>query len=328
VTRKLSIIVPVYNEGPAVATACDAIRQMCETRLADWDPEIIFVDDGSRDDSFAHIKKLCREHSNVKGIRFAVNAGSHMAIRAGLEHATGDAACFLACDLQDPPEVVPSLVAELDNDADVVWAVRSRRQDAWKTRVFSHIYQRVARMLVSKNIPLGGSSMILMGAAPLKMLARLKERNVALEGILATAGFRHAYVSYQRQARRTGKSKWTLAKKINLFADSILSLSYKPIRLISLLGFLMAAAGVGLALSAVAARLSGWLTSGMGLVLFASALLVGQGCTIFGLGIVGEYVWRALDESRDRPKYIVDEMVQIAGDAVEDYPRIFARRAA
>lgn len=313
--RRLSIIVPVYNEGPAVEAAYDAIKRMGESRLDDWELEIIFVDDGSQDDSFAIVEELCHRDAEVKGLRFVANCGAHMAIRAGLEHASGDAACFLACDLQDPPEIIPAMLEALVSPVQVVWAVRNSRQDPWASRLSSSVYRQMARLLVSRNIPPTGSSMVLVGPGPLKMLKRCEERNVALEGIFANMGFPHAYVPYDRHARRVGTSKWTIAKKIKLFIDSILSFSYVPIRTMSAVGMAMATAGFLYAAFVVLGRLGGWIATGSGFAALMTVLLVGQGCTMMMLGVLGEYVWRTYDEVRGRPRYVVDEFVNLNRDA-------------
>lgn len=308
VAGKLSVIVPVYNEGDAVWTAYRRIEETLNAKMPQWDFEIIFVDDGSRDDSFAQLRELCSQHSHAVALRFAANCGSHMAIRAGFEHATGDAACFLACDLQDPPEVIPAMIARLIDPVQIVWAVRNTRQDPWSARFFSAIYHRLARLLVSKNIPPAGSSMVLIGSGPLKMMSRYKERNVALEGLFANMGFPHAYVPCERQPRLVGQSKWTLGKKIKLFIDSILSFSYVPIRVMSLLGLLLAVSGFAYALVVVIGRLTGWVAAGAGFAALMTVLLVGQGCILLMLGVLGEYLWRTFDEVRGRPRYIIEEI--------------------
>lgn len=305
---KLSIIVPAFNEGKLVEVARRAIVEMLSSELPTLQYEIIFVDDGSRDDTFFELSELAAEFPYVRVIKFVHNCGSHMAIRAGLEHAQGDIACFLACDLQDPPSVIPELLASLVEPTQIVWAVRNTRQDNLFSRLFSKVFFALARLLVSKDIPPSGASMFLLGSKALEAMRLYKERNLTLEGLFATMGFQQAYVKYERQARQLGKSKWTLAKRLNLFADFFVGYSYAVIRLMSYMGILTASLGLIYAFVVILNRIffstpvAGWTS------LMVVMLLVG-GIQMIMTGIIGEYLWRTLDESRNRPRYIIDTML-------------------
>src|SRR5215831_16812393 len=145
---RISVVVPVYNESKCVWTAHDSIVNVFKSQLAHVEFEIIFVDDGSQDDSFMQLRSLCSQHSYVRAIKFVNNCGSHMAIRAGLEHARGEVACFLACDLQDPPELIPIALNSLVAPVEIVWAVRSSRQDSLLSRLSAAVFYGLARLLV------------------------------------------------------------------------------------------------------------------------------------------------------------------------------------
>lgn len=305
---KISVVVPIYNEGESVQTSHDAIVDVLRARLPELDYEIIYVDDGSQDDSFAQVAKLCARYNYVRGLKFANNCGSHMAIRAGFDYARGDIACFLACDLQEPPELIVRALEVLKAPVQVVWAVRNSREDSLSERLFANVFYKLARLIVTKNIPPAGASMFVLGADALKAMRSYKERNLTLEGAFATMGFKQAHILYERKARKVGKSKWTLAKKLKLFADFFVGYSYVPIRLMSYLGMVTAALGFIYTAVVVVNRLffslpiEGWSS------LMVVVLVMG-GIQMIMLGIIGEYVWRSLDESRSRPRYIIEEML-------------------
>jgi dolichol-phosphate mannosyltransferase len=305
---KISVIIPVYNEGESVRIAHVRIAQVFASELPQHDYEIIFVDDGSADDSFFHLSALAAAHDHVRVIKFAQNAGSHMAIRAGLEHATGDAAVFLACDLQDPPEMIPKMLDALQPPVRIVWAVRDTRHDTFSSKLASRVFFTLARMLVSRNLPPSGASMFLLGPDALRAIPLHRERNLTLEGLFATMGLAQAHVQYDRRDRKFGKSKWTLGKKLKLFADFFVGYSYAPIRLMSYVGMSVAALGFIYVIVLLVNKLQlgtpveGWTS------LMVVVLIVG-GVQMTMLGIIGEYVWRGLDETRRRPRYIVEQFL-------------------
>ena len=316
-TQKLSIIVPVYNEGATVWTAFDAIEKVCRSQLPGWDFEIVFVDDGSRDDSFLQLEQLCEKHDKAKAIRLVGNCGSHLAIRAGLEYADGDAACFIPCDLQEPPEIIPALLQELTESTPVVLAVRKSRQDPWISRLQSRVFFVLARLLIGKNVPPTGIGTFMLGSPALKAMRLYKERNLTLGGLVTNMGFRCVHVPYDRQLRQTGGSKWTLAKRLELFTNYFVAYSYAPIRLMSLLGISMALIGFAWTIVVVVNWLffssppPGWTS------LFV-AVLVLSGIQMAMTGVIGEYLWRTLDEVRARPKYIIDRVVNEKDNSPEN----------
>lgn len=306
----ISVVIPVFNEGEGVKNAYFAIRDVMRAELPDEKYEIIFVDDGSHDDSFEYIAALCAEDKNIRGIKLSTNCGAHTAIRAGLEHARGDVACFLACDLQDPPHLIPKMLDRLEGRVQIVAAARNRRKDPWLSRLFSMAFQNLARTMVSRNLPPGGASMFMLGPKALKAIKKFGERNLSLEGLFVTMGFAQATVNYDRQVRRQGTSKWTLTKRLKLFADFFVAYSYTPIRLMSYLGMGVAFIGFLYALVLIINKLifavpvAGWTT------LMVVVLVIG-GIQMVMIGIIGEYLWRTLDEARGRPRYIIEEFLNI-----------------
>lgn len=301
---KISVIVPAYNESEGVRSAYEAIKNVMEGQLPEHDWELLFVDDGSTDDSFTHIRALSEEDAHVRGLRFSSNRGSHMAIRAGFDHATGDVACFIACDLQDPPELIPGMLQKLDGEIEIVAAARNKRDDPLLTRFFAASFYALARALVSRDLPPGGASMFLLGPKALKSVGEYREHNLTLEGMFLATGYKQGIVRYDRRSRTYGESKWTYRKRLKLFADFFVAYSYAPIRMVSIVGALTALIGVlyGAAALLNSGPVEGW-------TIATTAVLLVGGTQMIMLGIVGEYVWRALDEARGRPNYIIYESV-------------------
>jgi polyisoprenyl-phosphate glycosyltransferase len=305
---KISIIIPCYFEAGIIQTAYNRIRAELLSHLENY--ELIFVDDGSDDSTFREITEVAYDDKNVKAIKLSTNVGSHMAIRAGLEYATGDCACFIACDMQDPPELIPKMASLLSDDTNIIWAVRNTRKDSRVGVFLSNLFYRLARIIVTKNIPPSGASMFMISEKVIKTLERYDERNLTLEGLFATMGYRSEHIYYDRQERISGKSKWTRAKKIKLFIDFFVAYSNKPIRFVSLVGITFSMVGFLWTIYVVFRTLfigdivSGWPA-------LACILLIGFGITNISLGIIAEYLWRTLDEVRKRPRYIVEDTINI-----------------
>lgn len=308
---RISVVVPVFNEGSAVSRAQEAIAGVLCSEIPDAEFEIIFVDDGSRDDSFHHLALLAAKHPYVRVIKLAWNCGSHMAIRVGLEYAQGDCACFVPCDLQDPPDLIPRMVASLVEPAKIVWAVRSSREDSFISRILSRIFFFLGRLLVSKNLAPTGASMFLIGPDVLKSIKLYCEKNLTLDGLFATMDVQQAYVPYARQPRQEGTTKWTLGKRLKLFADFFVGYSYAPIRFMSYLGMMLSFLGFVYACLVLVNRLffsapiQGWTS------LMMVVLIIG-GFQMTMTGVIGEYLWRVLDEVRQRPRYAIETMLNEA----------------
>ncbi len=271
--------------------------------------EIILVDDHSTDGSGELAIQWAKEDSRVRYLRLARNSGSHAAFSAGLGQCRGDCAILMAADLQDPPELIPDLVAKWREGYDVVWAVRARREgERWTTRLCAAIYYWLMRRLALPDMPPKGADFFLVDRKVIDAYNRIQEKHTSLLAMIRWMGFRQTSIEYVKQARHGGKSKWTFGKKLKLFIDSIVSFSYLPIRLMSLLGFLMALCGFLYAGVVVISRLAGTVLAGTGFAALMTVLLVGQGMILMMLGVLGEYLWRTYDEARGRPRYIIEEV--------------------
>lgn len=300
---RLSAILPCFNEADNLGPVYARLASMAGQTGGDW--EFIFVDDHSSDDTPRALERLAQSDARVKSIRFARNFGSHAAIAAGLATARGDAAVILAADGQDPPEDVPRMLEKWRAGYRVVWAVRAAREDAPWVKAASRMYWSLMRRIALPNSPPAGADMLLVDRRAIDVVNRVHERNTSILGVILWTGFEQAFVEYTKQARLSGTTKWTLAKKVKLALDSVVSFSYVPIRWMSTLGFVTALLGflylVVVLVRAIAIRElpQGW-SSLMAVVLLTS------GIQMMMLGMLGEYLWRTLDEARSRPRYVVD----------------------
>ena len=306
---RLSIITAFYNEAMNLPRFRERIQLLAH--VPDIEIEIILVDDHSVDASRQIALDWMHDDPRVSYVRLSRNCGSHAAFSAGMKHCTGDCAVLLAADLQDPPEVIPELLEKWRDGFDVVWAARSDREgERWSTKLFANVYYRIMRSLALPEMPPGGADFLLMDRKVVTSYNSIPEKNTSFLAMILWMGFRQTSIEYVKQARFSGRSKWTLARKVKLFIDSIVSFSYLPIRAMSLLGMLMAAAGALYAIVVIVGRLMGWVASGTGFAALMTVLLVGQGSVLLMLGILGEYLWRTFDEARGRPRYIIEECVE------------------
>jgi len=306
--RLLSIVTPAYNESANLPMLAERLTAALAGGAWEW----IVVDDHSSDDSFAVLSALAARDPRIKGVRFARNFGSHVAIACGVEQAAGDAVVVLAADLQDPPEVIPQLLDAWSDGAQIVWAVRGRREGQQAVRLgFARLYYWIMRRVVGlSEIPETGADFFLIDRRVADALNRFDESHASLLALLGWMGFRQTSITYDKQARVHGRSGWTLEKKLKLVADSVTAFTYLPIRAMSYVGFLTAMLGflyaVWVVVNAVAGRPNeGWSS------LMVVVLVVG-GIQMLMMGVLGEYLWRALDEARRRPRFIIEAAVPAA----------------
>lgn len=264
------------------------------------------MDDGSTDDSYEVLCRVHRSDARFKCLRLARNFGSHLAITAGLQHARGDVAIITTADLEEPPELIPDLLSKWREGCHIVWGIREERTDRRPNRMAATLYHRLFRRLAMPAYggeEIGGG-FVLLDCKVIDVVNRFGERNRNLIGLLLWSGFRQGRVHYRPEKRQTGHSRWTLSKKVNLALDSFVGFSSRPLRLALGVGVTLFLVGlVGLLAVIGAGLLTGEGTS-TGWLLLVIGLLV-SGIQLGATGLLGEYVWRALDEARARPLYVV-----------------------
>lgn len=308
--RKLSVVVAAFNEEGNLPLLYERVRALDWAAL-NLEPEFVFVDDHSRDATPEILAKLAAADSRVKVLRFSKNFGSHKAFTAGLENCTGDAAVILAADLQDPPETIPDLVAKWRSGANVVWAVRERREgESLATQGLARIYYWLMRRFSDVPPPVRGADFLLVDRRVLDELRAAPEKHTSLLSLIQWMGFDQQQVAYTKAARHSGRSNWTLSKKVKLAVDSFVSFSYAPVRLASGCGLLFAFSGF-LYAAVTATRALVWGSPVQGWTSLMCVLLIVSGVQLVMLGIVGEYLWRTFDETRGRPRYIIEKRINL-----------------
>ena len=300
----ISITIPSYNEEENLPVLYERLKHVAEALEHTF--EFIFVDDGSSDGSFQFLEDLARKDSRVKVIKFSRNFGSHAACLAGLAKATGDACTFLSADLQDPPEMIATLISEWAKGYEVVFGIREWGKES--SRLFQKIYYKAVRRFALRNMPETGTDVFLIDRKVVDTVVSIREKNTSIFGLILWSGFKQTIVQYRKGMRQKGISKWTLGKKIKLFIDTFVSFSYIPLRLISVVGIMLAFMGFLYAFFIVFNRLffsvpvEGWAS-------LMVVLLVVSGTQLVFLGVLGEYLWRNFDETRKRPAFIIDRMI-------------------
>lgn len=304
---KLSIVIPVYYNADTLELLYQDMREKILGKLGDY--EIVFVDDGSGDDSWQVMNSLRSRYPHIRLVRLSRNFGEHAALLAGLSVCTGDCAVTKQADLQEDSGIILEMYESWKRGNKVVLAVRKERKENPIKVFFANLYYALIRKIVNKNMPVGGCDCYLIDRKVIEVLQRLDEKNSSLTLQVLWAGFRTDMIYFVRQDREIGKSRWTLAKKVKLVMDSVMSFSYFPLRFMSGLGIFFNILAVILLVIVLIEKfikntpIVGW-TSLMCVVLCASGIIM------LMLGILGEYIWRALDAARSRPPYIIDELLE------------------
>lgn len=302
---KLSIIIPVYyNEDNLIPLYDDIKKKVID--VIDYEYEIVMVNDGSKDQSYQIMQQLAKKDKNIKIISLSRNFGSHAAILCGLERCTGDCAVIKAADLQEPTELILEMVESWRKGNNVVLAVRDDRQERKSQTLFANLYYWLTRKVALPNMPKGGFDVYLVDKKVIKVLLTLDERNSALTGQILWSGFKTATVSYTRLAREIGTSRWTLKKKIRLVSDTLFSFSTIPITAVTFIGTISFLGSIAWALVVFICKLCNVISVEGWTMLFIFNLF-SFGVIMLTLGILGEYLWRAFDASRNRPPYIVED---------------------
>jgi polyisoprenyl-phosphate glycosyltransferase len=303
--KMLSIVIPFKNE---IETLPELFRRLHDALASapNMDFEIVLVDDASDDGSDRHAIEFVENTPNAVYLRLVQNKGSHVAATVGLNHCSGECAIIMAADLQDPPSLIPRMLEEWRCGSPVVWAERSARPgESVVTRTSSALYYRLIHVLGVPNVSSSGADVLLLDRAVINAFNQLDERNSSILALVAWLGFPQTVIQYEKSARSRGQSKWTFWMKIKLVIDTVVAFSYVPIRLISALGLMVSAFGFLYAAHIIYNAFQGNPTEGWSSIMVV--VLVIGGLQLLILGMLGEYVWRALDEARSRPRYVIQK---------------------
>lgn len=302
----ISIIAPVYNEEPVLAELYKRVSGVMDEAGESW--ELLLVDDGSRDRSAQIIGELHEQDNRVKGISFSRNFGFQEAVTAGMDFASGDAVILTDADLQDPPEVMPEMIAKWREGYDVVYGVRTEREgETWFKLITAKMFYRIIHRITSVNIPLDTGDFRLMDRRVVDAIGQMRERNRFLRGMVPWVGYKQTGVYFKREPRFAGEAKYSSFRRMFRFAmDAITSFSYVPLQLATYLGFAIAGLTALAILIVVFLRLfSVNALTGQATTLVAVLFL--GGVQLISLGIIGEYLGRIYDEVKGRPLYLVKD---------------------
>jgi dolichol-phosphate mannosyltransferase len=305
---KLSIIIPCYHNEENIPLLVPKLVANESRFPVGTVFEYVMVDDGSKDGTLEALYSFHKQYPDrVKVLKLAGNVGSYNAILAGMNHANGDCCTVISADLQDPPEMIPNLFAYWVKGIKLVIANREKRNDPFLTKLFAQIFQSLVRKFGLSQLPKGGYDFVLFDKQLKDEVVAMDEKNTNVLYLLLWLGYDFVTVPYQRQERKLGKSHWTLRKKLKLFIDSFVAFSFFPIRLISALGLFLGIIALLYAGFILGAKLFGWI-SVEGWTTVMIVLLSVSAFQMIALGIIGEYVWRALDATRKRPNFVVESM--------------------
>jgi dolichol-phosphate mannosyltransferase len=302
---KLSIVIPVYYNSDTLELLYDDLKEKVLGKLEEY--EIVFVDDGSGDNSWEIINKIAAMDKNVVATKLSRNFGEHAALLAGLSVCTGDCAVTKQADLQEDSTLILEMYESWKRGNKVVLAIRGSRDENAVKKFFAGCYYWLVRKTINKDMPQGGCDCYLVDRQVIKVLEMMDEKNSSLTLQVMWVGFKTEKIYFHRKDREVGKSRWTLGKKIKLVVDSMMSFSYFPIRCMATIGSVFAL----LALVGIILTIKEKLTTGtpiLGYASLMSVVLFGFGLIFIMLSMLGEYIWRALEESRKRPPFIIDEV--------------------
>lgn len=307
---RLSVIIPVLNEEDNIDILVGELNRFF-LQKNDYSAEVLFVNDGSTDETVKKLKSAEHFSYVARIISLSKNFGSHAALRAGIERATGEYITFMYADLQDPLELLDSMLNKIkDSRSDICWAHRNSTDTSRTEKLFSKGYAYMMQRYAVSNFPKNGFDIVMFSRKVQDCLNNNIESNSSIFIQVLSLGFKQSAVTYYKKARSVGKSKWTVSKKIKLFIDSFVAFSFAPIRLVSLVGIIFFILGlIWTSYIVVRTLLFNDLASGWPALM--SVLMLGFGITNISLGIIAEYLWRTLDASRKRPVFVIEEATDI-----------------
>lgn len=306
--KTLSVIIPVYqNAGTLIQTYNNLVTIFTQLKKT-YDYEVIFINDGSTDSSYTELLSIRKKNKKIKVINFARNFGQLSAIQAGFEFSGGDLLINISADMQDPASLILDMVERWERGYKIVLCARKGREDGFIAKITSKIFYHIVSASYP-HMPNNGFDYFLLDKDVYKQLLKFNERNYFLQGNILWTGYEPAIIYYKRQKRTVGKSQWSLTKKLKYFLDGFISASYIPMRVMSFLGIMFSF----FAFLYTFTILYLWFfqkTPFQGYAPIMMVLLWSSGLTMTMLGIMGEYIWRTYDQVRNRPMYIIKEIIK------------------
>jgi len=308
--KKLSIIVPIFNEEATLKLMYSMVIKVLQQELFDYDYELILVNDGSKDSSWLIISSLCAQDRTIKAINFSRNFGHQMALTAGYDHATGDAIISIDADLQDPPSLIVAMVKAWEKGAAIVYARRINRQDTFVKKITASLYYRFLDAIADVKIPRNVGDYRLIDKKVLTALHNCREKARYLRGIVAWTGFKHTFIDFNRDGRHSGQSVYTWNKMFKLAFDGLTGFSLFPLKIAAYAGLFVVTTGMLMfffitldaLINNVYYPLFKWLVT---------TIYIFMGIQFLLLWLIGEYIGRIHEQQKNRPLYLVDDTVNI-----------------
>lgn len=303
----ISIVVPVYFEEKVVEECYRRLKNVVDSNGIS--SEMVFVNDGSTDRTLEILMRLAREDKNVKIIDFSRNFGHQAAVTAGILNSKGDAVVVIDADLQDPPELIVEMIGKWKAGCDVVYAKRKKRKgETWFKLITAKCFYKILGSMSDTSIPADTGDFRLMDRKVVDVLASMPERNRFLRGMVSWIGFKQDFIEYERAERFAGETKYPLKKMIRFAVDGITAFSSKPLKLMTLLGSATILLALAILVYSLVVKLFGYPTV-PGWTSLMVALTFFSGVQLLSLGIIGQYIARIYDESKNRPLYVVKDKI-------------------
>ena len=305
-----SVIVPMFNEEEVLGETCRRLRHVMDESGERY--EIVFINDGSRDKTADMLRAVCQEDKRMKLIDFSRNFGHQCAITAGMDFAGGQCMVIIDGDLQDPPELIPGMIALWRSGYDIVYGKRTSREgDSFLKKLTAKLFYRILRAMTDVDIPVDTGDFRLIDRSVADALKQLPERNRYVRGLMGWVGFKQTAIEFERSERFAGTTKYPLRKMLKLAMDGIMSFSFKPLRIATWLGSIISAGSFLYLISVLIQRLFLPDSAQPGWASLIAATLFLNGITLLILGIMGEYIGRIYDEVKNRPLYILRDTVNL-----------------
>ena len=309
--NKISVIVPMYYEEEVAKECYTRLKNVLE-KIENYNYEIIFINDGSKDKTLEILKEIAEENKNVKIISFSRNFGHQCAVTAGLRYVTGDAIVIIDADLQDPPELIPEMIKLWEEGNEVIYGKRKSRKGESRFKLLTaSMFYKTLNALSDVEIPKDTGDFRLVDRKVVEVINSLPEHNKFLRGLFSWVGFKQKAYEYERKERYAGKTKYPLKKMLKLAQDGIFSFSIKPLKIVGAMGILSVLISIMLFVYAVLSYAFDWNNLVPGWTSLMVTMTFIGGMILISLWMIGEYIGRIYDETKRRPEYIIDETINI-----------------
>ena len=309
--KKVSVVIPVYNEEEVLPELNTRFKNLIDSSK-NYEYEIIFVNDGSKDGSLEILEGIAKEDKNIKVLSFSRNFGHQCAVTAGLKYVTGDAIVIIDADLQDPPELIPEMLKLWEDGNEIIYGKRKIRQGESKFKLLTaKMFYKTLNALSDVEIPKDTGDFRLVDRKVVDVINSLPEHNKFLRGLFSWIGFEQTAFEYERKKRFAGKTKYPIKKMVRLASDGIIGFSTKPLKLVGGLGTLTIFISIILLIYAILSFIFKWNFLTPGWTSLMVAITFFSGVILISLWMMGEYISRIYDESKNRPQYIIKKKINI-----------------